>query len=246
MFDWDCDGTSFKCKCSSKNCVGEIKGFKYLPKDIQKEKLPFVDDNVLKSYLDFYSENKVKKLGKILYDEYEIRKNSFGYGIYSKRNYKIGDLCYIGTFEILEDNGFHYIYETDNQLIVEEDPLINYVLLNGKRYRYSDCFINHSCDPNIYCGIQTKNNDELNKGEYNMIVRKEIKIGDELTCDYEMFDWDCNGHSFKCNCGSDNCRGYIKGFKYLNKELQEKYLQYADISIKELFYQTLNNDDKLI
>ena len=60
--------------------------------------------------------------------------------------------------------------------------------------------INHSCSNNCdYNGTGLK---------LWVIAIKDIKKGEELTCDYG-FGYDKNYKQFRCKCGSKNCCGYI-------------------------------------
>lgn len=57
-------------------------------------------------------------------------------------------------------------------------------------------YLNHSCKPNTriknYCDVATR----------------DIKKGEEITSDYTQNKGDLSV-SFKCNCGSKNCKGMI-------------------------------------
>jgi len=73
-------------------------------------------------------------------------------------------------------------------------------------------WINHSCNPNS--GI--KNDREL-------VAIRDIKKDEEIRFDYSTsMDEDC--WTMECKCGSKNCRGIIKDFKYLPTDLRQKYL----------------------
>lgn len=49
---------------------------------------------------------------------------------------------------------------------------------------------------------------------YQAIALRDIDVGDEITCDYALFDYDCKGHTIEvCACGSTNCRGKMMGFQ---------------------------------
>jgi len=78
-----------------------------------------------------------------------------------------------------------------------------------------DDFFNHSCDPNAGLKITVT--------KAVLIAIKDISPGQEITWDYSTTmdedDWEIN-----CNCGSNNCRGKIRDFKYLPPEIQQKYL----------------------
>jgi D-alanine-D-alanine ligase len=59
---------------------------------------------------------------------------------------------------------------------------------------------NHSCNPNTqYEGL-------------NVIAKREISIGEELTLDYATF-LDEHMEPFQCSCGEDKCRKMIYGTK---------------------------------
>ena len=75
------------------------------------------------------------------------------------------------------------------------------------------CYVNHSCEPNT--GL--RNVTEL-------YALRDIKTGEEVTCDYSATmdedDWEMD-----CLCGTPTCRGRIRDFKYLSRELQQRYIQ---------------------
>lgn len=73
--------------------------------------------------------------------------------------------------------------------------------------------VNHSCSPNA--GI----NNSL-----KLIAIKDIFLGEEITFDYST-TMDEDYWTMQCFCGEKSCRKIIKDFKYLSKELQEKYLK---------------------
>lgn len=68
-------------------------------------------------------------------------------------------------------------------------------------------FINHSCAPNARLDI-------VNRW---FIAIKDISVDEEISYNYLTTEWDMAkwGSDFECACGSDNCLGHIKGFKYL-------------------------------
>ncbi len=85
---------------------------------------------------------------------------------------------------------------------------------------------NHSCNPN--CGIQL---NELNG--YSLVAMKKIKIGEEITWDYAMTEWESIAlENQKCKCGSTNCRGSIGGYKNLSNESRQKYFGFSASYLK--------------
>jgi len=68
--------------------------------------------------------------------------------------------------------------------------------------------LNHSCNPNCY----------VNFKELTLVALKDIQSGQELTFDYNTSEYDLmdQGCFFTCLCGSRNCIGEVKGFRYLS------------------------------
>ncbi|MFH1899976.1 MAG: SET domain-containing protein-lysine N-methyltransferase [Patescibacteria group bacterium] len=90
--------------------------------------------------------------------------------------------------EIINDKeGVTYIFCLDEQNFIDG-------AIGGNESR----FINHSCNPN--CKIVRK------KGKIFFYSKRKIKKGEELTIDYA---YDKNSKKEICNCGSENCRGFI-------------------------------------
>lgn len=85
---------------------------------------------------------------------------------------------------------------------------------------------NHSCNPN--CGIQLNNFNG-----YSLVAMKEIKVGEEITWDYAMTEWESVAlENQNCKCGSEYCRGSIGGYKNLSKELKQKYFGFSASYLK--------------
>lgn len=73
--------------------------------------------------------------------------------------------------------------------------------------------INHSCDPNCWyddCGMM------------DLVARRDIKKGQQLTIDYCTF---CTDHmeTFNCMCGAAKCRKVVTGQDYKNKAIIGQY-----------------------
>ena len=71
--------------------------------------------------------------------------------------------------------------------------------------------INHSCDPNAWV-------DGL-----NLVARKPIADGEQITMDYATMFTENMGPAFKCLCGADNCRGEWKGHDYKEDWFRQRY-----------------------
>jgi SET domain-containing protein len=91
--------------------------------------------------------------------------------------------------------------QLDEDLFLESDGTI-------------DESLNHSCNPNCYVDFT----------QLALVALKDIHKGEELTFDYNTSEYDLveQGCSFKCLCGSRNCVGEVKGFKYLPEHHKRK------------------------
>lgn len=81
--------------------------------------------------------------------------------------------------------------------------------------------INHSCDPNAWLtGL-------------NVTARRSIRAGEEITLDYATF---CNEimEPFTCKCGTNDCRGLIKGTDYRSDFVREKYGEHVSAYVKKM------------
>ncbi|NJO24969.1 MAG: SET domain-containing protein-lysine N-methyltransferase [Bacteroidia bacterium] len=136
--------------------------------------------------------------------KFRIKGNSIaGYGIYATGGIDPGEIIFKGeersqrliTRRFMEknwtdeqkENFRRYAYPLSSEVYVlwDDDPL-----------QWAPQ--NHSCDPNTYF-------DGL-----NVIAVKPVNKGEELTLDYATL-LDKTAEPFECRCGSDNCRGVIKG-----------------------------------
>lgn len=96
-----------------------------------------------------------------------------------------------------------------------------------------DGFMNHSCSPNCSCPKVYRTNDTLC---YIGIAERNIYAGDEVTCDYALFDYECDGHAIaQCGCKSENCRGNMMGFKDLPLCEKVRIMHQCDDEIVDRF-----------
>jgi len=133
-----------------------------------------------------------------------------GKGVFSKKNFFVGDFImdFGGKIYQLEDLPKPYDTVDDHYMQIDD------TLYLGPSGAFDD-FINHSCDPN--CGVQ------INGEKVQLLAIKNIAVGDELTWDYSTTMAEDNWE-MDCLCGTRNCRGRIRDFKYLPVEIQKQYL----------------------
>jgi SET domain-containing protein len=77
-----------------------------------------------------------------------------------------------------------------------------------------DRHVNHSCDPNTWVAYDGE--------QCYLAARRDIRAGEEITCDYNINIAD--GTGWACNCGADRCRGWVAGgFLLLPAAWQQEY-----------------------
>lgn len=136
--------------------------------------------------------------------KYRMQGNAIaGFGIYATEDIRQHELIFKGEEKAQRIATKSYINKNWN---VKE-------LDNFKKYAYpisNEVFLlwdenpagwapqNHHCNANTaYKGL-------------NVYALRDIKKGEELTLNYALF-LDEHMEPFTCNCGSDNCKGYISG-----------------------------------
>lgn len=164
----------------------------------------------------------------------QIRKCSHGYGLFATKSFKAGEKLYKGSYEIVEDTEEEYLLETDQGEFTLSAKTHAVWIGQGARALYAfDSFMNHSCDSN---SCSKRSGFFLEEKEYWQIATKDIFPGDEVTCDYALFDYECDGHPIsQCQCGSEKCRGLILGFKHLPLDEQIKWLGHEDNRLLQPF-----------
>lgn len=83
-------------------------------------------------------------------------------------------------------------------------------------------YINHSCNPTAFFNIPEK----------ILIAAKNLEPGDEITFNYNTTEYDMVV-PFQCHCGSVNCYGEIKGFKYLSTDEKKELLPFLSPYLKK-------------
>ena len=184
---------------------------------------------------------KVINLGVVDHESCVIRKNNYGFGIYSLKDFEPGEIVYRYKFTPIPEDVKSYTEITPEGLLIE-DTGYHYYPIKDFFIRSDDQYINHSCgNDNIFesdTKLPTSINDEDGFGEIK--AKKKINIGDELFYNYNLLVWDMWDHDFECFCGSENCYKVIKGFKYLPKEEQERLIPLASPEIKDFYYNQSN------
>ena len=134
---------------------------------------------------------------------YRIKKSNIdknGKGLYAIKDIKEGTkiINYVGNIITRKQSDENPKF--DNEKPIYLFNLNNRYDLDGDVSWNTARLINHSCSNNC---------DYEGRGLKIWVTAiKDIKKGDELTCDYG-FSYDSDYKQFPCKCGSMNCAGYI-------------------------------------
>jgi len=163
----------------------------------------------------------------VLSPKVEVRTNSVnGKGIFAKENIKSGEIVFIKGGHILTRDKIYSSSVINSYFPISDEYFL--AAENKDEEESIKLYQNHSCNPNV--GLH---------GEITFVAMRDIEKDEELTVDYAFIDNE--DYSFKCTCGSINCRGTITGFDWKIKELQEKYYDYFAQYLKDKIDEERNN-----
>ena len=140
----------------------------------------------------------------------EVREGKNGKGVYARVSFDSREYICRFSGPLFSSAGLPTPYDDyyDHYVQIAED------IFMGPSGDIDD-FFNHSCNPNAAL-IVSENIVEL-------IAFRDIEAGEEIVWDYSVTmlndDW-----CIPCACGSTNCRGSIREFKYLSVDIQSKYI----------------------
>lgn len=136
----------------------------------------------------------------------EVRSSGkLGRGVFALRDYRKGDTVIEGHVEkVIESRGEH-TFTVHGVHVVLAGPA---------------CLVNHSCDPNCMHVFNES-------GTFDFVARRDIEAGEQLTHDTSAYEYEVDHFSQKCLCGSENCRGEVKGWKDLTQEERESIREYT-------------------
>jgi hypothetical protein len=64
-------------------------------------------------------------------------------------------------------------------------------------------------------------------GTFDWIARRDIDEGEQITQDTSAYEYEVEHFSQECLCGSDICRGDVRGYKDLTKQQRESIREYT-------------------
>jgi len=153
-----------------------------------------------------------------------LRRGPFGLGLAVTRPVRAGDVIYSSDWFTVPDRPHAYRVRAEVDGAIEEvEVTTTHSVKYGdtRTFDVPGCFMNHACDPtSISIDRAPDGADEVT--HYDQVALVDLEPGDPITCDYTLFDWDCDGHQFTCACGSPRCYGRIAGFAGLPPQVQRE------------------------
>ena len=153
-----------------------------------------------------------------------LRRGPHGLGLHVTRACRAGEVIYSSGWFTVPDvpHAYRVLAEVDGALEVLEVTTVHSVKYDDTRtFDVPGCFMNHACEPtSVSIDRIVGDGDEVTV--YDQVALVDLAPGDPITCDYTLFDWDCDGHQFTCACGATRCYGDIAGFAGLAPEIQRE------------------------
>lgn len=166
-------------------------------------------------------------------EQFELKQTPYGLGMFVTRDIKKGEVVYHAKSILIPNKPGAVLLRDGSEFFLELDVTTHSVLRHngGQRELYAyDGFMNHSCDPST-----TSMNISEDETEYDQVALRDLKKGDQITCDYETFEWDCKDKGINnCGCGALTCRKRIWGYKFIE-----------DRATKVALYNKLGTSQKL-
>jgi hypothetical protein len=192
-------------------------------------------------------------------DSIRIVQKPYGRALESLRAFPKGVILYTAQYHTIPNDGATYTLRlrcaTEPELAVEHVGVMHSVKsLDDTRQLYGfDEFMNHSCVPNTYFSASRQTAHE-SCFEYDAIVNRDIHAGDEITCNYLLFEYELDGRAFDCECGAENCFRSIRGFKNCTLHQKLSILPHVDPPLvdwfradhPEILLRDLRYDDKRV
>jgi hypothetical protein len=131
----------------------------------------------------------------------EVRPGRLGRGIHASRPIAAGEKILRAWGPIMAKRSRHTM-QVDASTHVLPDGVIVHA--------------NHSCEPNCVVRIRA--------GEREIVLEalRPLAAGEELTVDYDTFEYEVEHLGGPCRCGAAACRGRVTGYKHLSAEVKAR------------------------
>ncbi len=137
----------------------------------------------------------------IRFGSIEVRITERGYAVFARRSFERGELVLRVMGEVTDEQDIYTIQIAPDQHLRPLPPAK---------------FLNHSCNPNL--GVKTSGD-----GIPDFYAFRDIAIGDELTFDYAMTEYEIVASDVVCRCGAEQCRGHLGAWRTLPTLWRERY-----------------------
>lgn len=139
-----------------------------------------------------------------------------GVGVFSSKKIKRGEIVFVAKGEIVKfcANTKKKAMSNPNMIGIGKDLWLDPIS--------PAVHINHSCDPNLGT-----------RGRFLFVALRDIDQEEELTFDYSISEdslWE-----MECHCNSENCRGVIRGIRFLPKSFYDRYLPNIPHYFQEIY-----------
>ena len=153
-----------------------------------------------------------------------MSSGQLGRGVFALRDFKKGDMVVKGIVEKVIENRGEHTFTIHGVHVVLEGPA---------------CLVNHSCNPNCMHVFNES-------GTFDFIARRDIDAGEQITHDTSAYEYEVAHFSQKCLCGSDNCRGEVKGWKDLTRQQRESIREYTIPFLPHIMDVEVHSDDSVL
>jgi len=162
----------------------------------------------------------------------EVKQAQYGNGVFATRFFSAGSVVYTGTQMVIPNEYAEFrlvINNTGNSYCLNTETHSVQFSVSERWLYLFDSFMNHSCNPTT---ISRQSLSQKQTNQYQTVALRDIHPGDEITCDYNLFEYDCHGKVIdRCLCGSPICIGRIAGYKFLDPEEQKRRIQLVDTEV---------------
>jgi len=145
-----------------------------------------------------------------LHPAVEVRDSAIeGRGLFAARPIRRGELVSRVGGRLVTTKELHSLFDESVEYIdtIAVGNDLNLVLPRQRPNGYG----NHSCDPNLWW-----------EGPYDLVARRDVPQGEELTNDYATSTIDLTW-GMPCHCGAASCRGEISGHDWQRIDLDKLY-----------------------
>eukprot|EP00899_Mesostigma_viride_P008598 jgi/Mesvir1/1773/Mv09622-RA.2 len=193
----------FRCNCGTGQCVGDVKGYKFLDLKQRAALAASTAPHILRQAMRDYAAN-------VDVPDIKLVQVSDGYvSAVALRPIPKGHK--LGTFAGIRQR------QPDLYTLQIGDDL--HILNTSKFVK-----MNHSCNPNVAftwpdCAHSSKCADDmpLEARCPSVVALRDIAPDEHVTFNYNTTEWKLSA-PFRCNCGSAECVGQVKGYSMLSPE----------------------------